>query len=70
MPYTVYYQYEYRVTVDADSYEEAIEKANDVPIDATSDMLVYLDTLEIEKWDWNNTEPSKWKRYENGEEVE
>ena len=66
MPYTVYFQYEYRVSVDADSIEEAIQKAYDVPLDAHD--LIYLDTFDIEQWD--DVHPSKWKHYELGKEVE
>ena len=56
MPYSFYFKYEHRVTVDADSMEEAIQKAMDVPLDY--DMLFYTDEYDVEQWE------------EDGKEVE
>lgn len=54
MPYSVYFIYEHRVTVDADSEEEAIKKAMDVPLDYNE--LYYTEECEVEKWDWEDKE--------------
>ena len=54
MPYSVYFKYEHCVTVDADSMEEAIEKAMDVPLDY--DALFYTDEYDVEQWDLEEQE--------------
>ena len=50
MPYNVYLVYERSLTVDADSEEEAVKKAMDIPL--YYEDLYYTGKYETERWEW------------------